>query len=376
MRATLLLLCVWLVAYSPRAFSQTVSIEAEIEAIIAKHQAVGAAVVVVKDGEAIYARSFGVKDIAGQTPLGLTDLYRIASISKSFTATAFMQLVDQGQLTLQDDVSDLIGFRVRNPNFPEERITLAMLLSHTSSISDKNGYFDLSAIRPTEENEWPTSYNDYAPGEGYQYCNLNYNMAGAILERLTGKHFDDYIRENILQPLHINGGYRIDRLNREQFASLYAFENGDFVIQETAYHPRTQELASYVLGESTPVLSPTGGLKISAIDLARYMMVHMNHGEAFGVRLISEESSKKMQIPVLESARYGLGLLLNDQLVPGLTLTGHTGLAYGLYSNMFFEPDEKFGFIVITNGCLPAFEGGTLLFSKDMLTALHRHFIH
>lgn len=358
-----------------RAVAQP-ALDAHIRSVMEKHQAIGAAVVVVKDGQPMYAQAFGHKNLEEQTALGLTDLFRIASISKSFTATAFMQLVEQGRVSLDDDVGDLIGFPVRNPHFPAERITLEMILSHTSSISDKNGYFTLDAIRPdADSDDWKNSYNDYAPGTRYQYCNLNYNMAGAILERLTGKNFDDYIRQHILAPLHLAGGYRVDRLDSSLFATLYAQDDGEFVPQPAAYHPRAAELEAYVLGESTPVFSPTGGMKISAIDLARYLTMHMNYGRFGNSRILQEASAKRMQTPVLASSAYGLGLLHNDSMIPGVTLVGHTGSAYGLYSNMFFDPQEQFGFVVITNGCHAVHENGTLTFSKEMLQVLYDYFI-
>ncbi len=375
MKKVLLAIFLILTVFHVSSYAQNESIDVQIEQVMYKHEAVGAAVVVVKYGQPIYAQSFGYKNMDEGTPLGLTDLFRIASISKSFTVTALMQLVEQGKISLDDDMSDLIGFRVRNPKFPEKKITLEMALSHTSSISDKNGYFQLSAIRPTDGDGWMNSYNDYAPGTQYQYCNLNYNMAGAILERLTGENFNDYIRKHILQPLDLYGGYRIVALNEHLFASIYELRNGTFVEQPEAYAPRSEELAQYVAGDSTPLLSPTGGLKISAFDLAKYMLMHMNYGTSYGVRMLDEASAKKMQTPVLESSKYGLGLLKNDSLIPGVTLTGHTGSAYGLYSNMFFDPEEKFGFIVVTNGCRAVHEGGNLTFSKDMLNLLYQYFI-
>lgn len=368
---TLLFLFLTIVAVA----SQAQSIDVQIQEVMDKHHAVGATVVVVKGGQPIYAQSFGYKNWENKTPLGLNSLFRIASISKSFTVTALMQLVEQGKLSLTDDMGDLMGFPVRNPKFPDKKITLEMALSHTSSISDKNGYFHFSAIEPTDDGMWKNSYNDYAPGEQYQYCNLNFNMAGAILERITGQNFDDYIRENILRPLNLYGGYRVDALNDQLFATIYTRENSTFVPQPAAYSPRTSDLEDYILGRSTPILSPTGGLKISAFDLAQYMLLHMNHGVSNGIRLIEEESSKRMQTPVLASAKYGLGLLQNDTMIPGLMLTGHTGSAHGLFSNMFFEPNEKFGFVVITNGCHAVHENGTLTFSKDMINLLYRTFI-
>ena len=109
--------------------------------VMDEFQAVGISAAVVKDGKIVYNQSFGYKDLATKTPLANDDIMRIASISKSFTATSLLQLVDKGILSLDDDVSDLIGFRIRNPHHPDVPITLKMVLSHTASIKDKEDYF-------------------------------------------------------------------------------------------------------------------------------------------------------------------------------------------------------------------------------------------
>lgn len=89
----------------------------------------------------VYNESFGFKNLETKTPLGNDDIMRIASISKSFTAISLLQLVDKGVISLNDDVSDLIGFTIRNPHHPDIPITLKMVLSHTASIKDKEDYF-------------------------------------------------------------------------------------------------------------------------------------------------------------------------------------------------------------------------------------------
>jgi hypothetical protein len=152
----------------------------------------GLSVAVVKEGKVVHTEALGWKE-EGNEPLETSDLFRIASISKSFTATGLMQLVEKGTLSLDDDVSELIGFRIRNPKFPNTVITLRMLLSHTSSINDDLGYFTLDVIHPDKNRYTKKAYNGYEPGKGYQYCNLNFNLAGAILEKYAGLRLDHYI---------------------------------------------------------------------------------------------------------------------------------------------------------------------------------------
>src|SRR5690606_30606775 len=329
--------CLTLILSKSMLFGQ--DIKNQVQAIADQYKAVGVAYVVVKDGKVIMKDALGKSSIENNTPLDVDrHLFRIASISKSFTSTAIMQLVEKGKISLDDDFGDLVGFPIRNPNFPDKKITLRMVLSHTSSINDVNGYFELDVINPAKNPNWQKSYNSYEPGTDYQYCNLNFNMAGAVLERLTNVRFDTYIRQQILNPLGLQAGHCVDSLDQTRFASLYAYDSKKdaFEVQPLAYHPRREEISNYVMGESTPIFSPTGGLKISAPDLAQYMMMHMNYGKLGKVKILGKKASKTMQKKVSEKEGYGLALLETNKLIEGQHLVGHTGSAYGLYSSMFF----------------------------------------
>lgn len=349
----------------------------EIAAIMARYDAVGVSVAVVKGDDITYNQSFGFRDLAAQEPLENDDVFRIASISKSFVATSIMQLVEAGKLSLDDDVGDLIGFRVRNPNFPDAPITLRMILSHTSSISDKNGYFTLDAFHPDKNSEWASAYNDYAPGTGYEYCNLNFNLAGAILEKHSGERFDRYVRKHILEPLELYAGYDVDELDSSRFAVLYSYDTDSnrFVASPAAYRSPAAALKDYQPGYSTPVFSPTGGMKISAADLAKYMTMHMNYGVFNGARILSEESARTMQTSVPAGKGYGLAITTQDNLISGKIMKGHTGLAYGLNSAMFFQPQEKFGFVVIINGSRTTYTDDFPDIHRDLINCLYRHFV-
>lgn len=338
--------------------SQQEKFEKDLGAYLESVESVGLSCVVVKDNQIVYNHNFGVKDLDTMEPVDDQTMFRIASISKSFTATSIMQLIDKGVLSLKADVSDLVGFPVRNPKFPETVITLEMLLSHTSSINDSEGYFTLDAINPAANPNAANCYNSYEPGCGYEYCNLNFNMAGTILERYSGERFDQYVVKKVLRPLGLYGGYCVDSLDASRFAHLYEMENGVLTRQDEAYEPRSERIANYVMGKDTPVFSPTGGMKISALDLARYMIMHMNYGatplvkdaEGADLRIIPEALSKEMQTPRSSDENYGLALWVTDKYTPGINLVGHTGGAYGLCSAMFFNPEEKYGFVVTSSG--------------------------
>ena len=336
-----------------QAFAQSEKAEAAIQSIMQSSPVVGLSVAVVKNNKVIYNHSFGFKDVEKQLPLTNQSIFRIASISKSFTTTAIMQLVAEKKIRLDQDISELVGFKVRNPAYPSTVITLKMALSHRSSINDSEGYFSLDAIDPAKNPNFAKCFNAYEPDKGYMYCNLNYNLAGSILEKVTGVRFDKYIQQQILQPLGLYGGYNVNALDSQLIAKIYEFnkETQGFTLSTNAYAPRTEEINNYTMGRTTPIFSPTGGMKISANDLAKYMIMHSQLGKYKDGRIISKKLSQQMQEIISEEEGYGMALENTTQLIAGKTMIGHTGSAYGLYSMLFFEPKEKIGFIVISNGC-------------------------
>lgn len=351
--------------------------EAAIEQIMKKNPVMGLSVAVVKDNKFIYTHSFGLKDAETNTPLTNDNIFRIASISKSFSATAIMQLAEAKKVNLDQDVSELVGFKIRNPKFPETVITLRLMLSHLSSINDNQGYFSLDSINPAKSANWHKCYNSYEPGKGYEYCNLNFNMIGTIIEKVSGERFDAYIQKHILEPLQLYGGYYVNGLDKSKFANIYEYQPdaAKFVLSPNAYAPRTGEVAAYEMGYSTPIFSPTGGMKISAKDLATYMMMHANYGKYNGVRIISKKSSKRMQTAVSDLEPYGFALETPATIIDGISMVGHTGSAYGLFSAMFFNPSKKFGIVVISNGCHPGNSKGYNAVIKKTVNALYENLI-
>lgn len=351
--------------------------EAAIQQIMKENPVMGLSVAVVKDKKFIYTHSFGLKDAETNAPLTNENIFRIASISKSFSATAILQLVEAKKVNLDQDVSELIGFKVRNPKFPETVITLRLMLSHLSSINDSQGYFSLDSINPAKSVNWYKCYNSYEPGKRYEYCNFNFNMIGTIIEKVSGERFDAYIQNHILNPLQLYGGYYVNGLDKSKFATIYEYQPdaAKFVASPNAYAPRTAEVAAYQMGYSAPIFSPTGGMKISAKDLATYMMMHANYGKYNGVRIISKKNSKMMQTAVSGIEPYGFALKTPATIIDGKVMVGHTGSSYGLYSAMFFNPQEKFGIVVISNGCHPGETSGYNNVIRKTVNALYDNLI-
>ena len=376
-RSSFLLILQTLFLISTDVKAQPEKAEAGIQSIMQEIPVMGLSVAVVKDNKIIYAQSFGAKSRENNTPLTNDCIFRIASISKSFSATSIMQLAERKKLSIDQDVSELIGFKVRNPKFPETVITLRLMMSHLSSINDSQGYFSLDAINPEKNPNWAKSYSHYEPGKGYAYCNLNFNMIGAIIEKISGERFDQYVIKHVLDPLGLYGGYDVDGLDKSRFASIYEYraDSSKFILSESAYASRAKDISNYAMGYTTPVFSPTGGMKISATDLAQYMLMHNNLGKYKGKRIISKKSAQQMQTALSEEEGYGFAIETTSKMIPGKTMKGHTGVAYGLFSAMFFHPEEKFGIVVISNGCAPGYSEGYNTVIRKTVNCLYESLI-
>ncbi len=334
-------------------------LERELTEVMDRRDVVSMNVAVVKGGKLIYANALGTKDLESGVPSSAGDIYRIASISKSFSGASIMQLVEEGKITLDDDVSDILGFAVRNPKFPDVPITVRMLLSHTSSVVDnsKVAYtrsLDGTIIPGTAEPDTiACCYSSHKPGTHYQYSNRGINLAGAIIEKVSGERFDNYVLNHILRPLGIkDAGFNVDSLKRYRFATLYNVRNGKFIPQDAAYR-RPAAFDNYRLGIDTPAFSPAGGMKISILGLAEWMITLQNGGVGSnGKRILSEESVERMfqkETPDADNdvfgKEYGLTLTTSPLLL-GFPMRGHTGGAYGLRSCLFYSPEQDFGIVV------------------------------
>ena len=324
-----------------------------MHALMQKYEAIGLSVAVVKDWDIVYAHSFGYKNREDSIPLSPNDLFRIASVSKTFVATAIMQLAELGRLSLDDDVNNYLHFKVQNPKYPEIPITVRMLLCHRSSINDSQGYKTFDKINPFVNPQFSKCYCDFAPDSSYVYCNLNYNLLGAIIENVTGKRLDAYIHENIVLPLNLHGSFNVLDLDSSLFVRAYRYGKQDdtLTLSTETYQPFVQQMSNYRLGYSTPFLSAAGGMKITVQELATYMMMHMNKGEYRGRRIISKESEDRMREVQTPESQYALSLKHYKNIVPGKKLIGQTGGAYGIHTAMIFHPEAGYGFVVFCNGC-------------------------
>lgn len=267
----------------------------------AKPHYVGASVVVVKDGKVIAQKGYGVADKDTKEAVDPTStVFRIASVSKSFTAVAAMQLIEQGKINLKDDFLKYVpDLKVENPfNTP---VTIEHLLTHTTGfeIRDPNQedlHLDFDKV---------VSIQDYVranlppvvrkPGSSYMYDNFASMLLGLVVEKASGVPFETYMDQNIFKPLGMNNsGFKLEGELKEQLAA--------------GYDAAGQRVETYAL---TPTIMPQGGMLTTAEDIGKFMVAFLNGGAAGSSRILANNSVDQMEVyrsaihPLLPDTTYG-----------------------------------------------------------------------
>lgn len=330
-----------------------------------------------------YLGGFARRNGSKVAPVRTDTLFRIASISKFVTTIGLMQLVEQGKINLDADASDYLGFRLRNPDFPDVPITTRMLLSHTASIADADDYV-IPADQKVSDFFAPSRQRGSAtyhflpqrrPGTWFSYCNLCYGLIGTMIERASGERFDLYQKKHVLVPLRIDGGYDPALLlHPDQLATLYYHTaNGYEAAKDSNTHFEPEAPAQYQIGTNATIFSPQGGLRISLDGLYRLAQFVFGGGTLDGATVLSKTSLQMMLQPewrydghngegVYPVSSYGLATI---QLTgtpdpsghptrpwPGYRggLVGHLGDAYGLRSGFWLNPHTRDGYLFIADG--------------------------
>lgn len=385
MKKTILSLCILAIGLGINLKAQNLS--NQLDAIAESNDMVGGSVVVFCENGILEDVSVGKSDYFRNIDMTGDSKYRIASISKTITAIAVMQLEEQGLLDLDDDISDILGYEVYNPGHPSGVITTRMLLSHTSSIVDGDPYGpflgatvnnntipNLSEILTPGGAYYDTDiFNSAVPGTYFRYSNLNYVILGTIVEKVANERFDIYCRQHISEPLGIDASFNVNDLTDiDQLATIYRKSNGAWHPQVDNYQgtqPVFNNLNNYVVGTNGGRFGPQGGFRCSSKDLATIFLTLMNDGTYNNVTLLSPETCEKMfanewtyngnngndYYGLFKS--WGLGVHRitsipgNDVALPGSELMlGHAGEAYGLVSDAYFDKERKVGFVFLTNG--------------------------
>ncbi len=302
----------------------------------------GAAVVVVKDGKILFIEGYGFADIEQQIPVDPAQtIMRLASISKLFTATAAMQLVEQGLLDLDADVNQYLA-GVQLPDDPSGPVTLRQLLTHTAGFEDRVigiVTFDPDAYLPLEEHlasNIPERVLE--PGTVHSYSNYSFALVGQLIEDVSGIPFAQYVAEKILQPL----GMARSTFEQPLPPGLAEDLAVGYYVTDGAYEP-----GDYVFDQEPPA----GSLSSTAEDMARFMIAHLQDGHYGDVRILGEDIAQQMHAQQFthHPELPGLGFAFKERFVNGQRLIGHGGDIGTYSSQMILHPKDNLGFFVVSN---------------------------
>ncbi|HKP30739.1 MAG TPA: serine hydrolase domain-containing protein [Gemmatimonadales bacterium] len=349
-------------------------LDAFIEAEMTKDTIPGLAAVVVKSGRIAWSRGYGFADIgAGRKMDPAATIQNIGSISKTFTGTAVMQLVERNQIDLDQDVSRYVGFDVRHPSHPTIPITCRLLLTHRSGIIDGDAYeAGYACGDPTTAlGDWlreyltPTgkqfnatdNFGDWQPGSTWKYSNIGFGLLGHIVEKVSGETFRDYTRKHIFEPLGLtNVGWFWSDIDPATHASTYtpvspkteksiaeARQKG-LIDHGPEHHPSLGEFQAFCRYNFTNYTD--GALRVSANGLARFLIAYVSGGAP----LLRPETVRQMLTPAASlSADSAQGLVWRSNHVTSDLRWGHGGADPGIRTGMAFRPSDGVGVIVFVN---------------------------
>ena len=317
--------------------------------ILRRGWAVGAGLVLCCErGEAVFC--YGMARRRPRLPVTPQTCFRVASVSKLVLAVGFLQAQKRGLLTLDEDISRLLGYRARSPRFPDRPVTPRMLLTHTAALRDEGPYLTLDPENPPalrdllrDEGCWRES----EPGESFHYSNLGAGVAGIVLERAMGMPLDEAMRELVFGPYGIRAAYDPRRI---------------VPVDDLACGYRVYPLRFTRLRYDAPVLAARPPLPFEPerdVFAGAGRMLTDTRGAAALLRLLCapEERKTLAEMVTLQDGKGGIrkaGRTLGASAMPGVfsgfSPYGHQGVAYGMCSELFFDPQQRCGVFLMTNG--------------------------
>jgi len=320
-------------------------------------------VCVIRDSEILFSKGYGYSDPEIDKEANKETIYLVMSISKPIAATALMQLYEKGYFKLDDDVNDWLPFSLRNPNYPDEPITIRMLLSHQSSLApDEEGVMleylsktqfigdpDLSTypypwlkdyLTPDGSYYTPHVWMDETPGTNFHYANVGYGLIGYLVELISGEDFNEYCKDNIFEPLQMyNTSFLYEDLNNSNISIPYKTVKKKFI-------PPLKRLPLYSF-----LFTPCCNLKTSVTDLSHFVMAHMNGGTWDNVTILNQTTVDLMHTNQYEKnngEKYGLGFMIFKDKY-GKKLYGHDGGGPGVHTRMVICPSDNTSFIYFSS---------------------------
>lgn len=331
----------------PDGPSDPVEVEAFLDsampANLARNNVPGSTVAVVKDGGLVLAKGYGYSDIGNKTPV-VADrtLFRIGSITKLFTWTAVMQLVDEGKIDLDADVNTYLkDFRIPD-TYPGRPITMRHLMTHTAGFEDSEHHMtvpDLQHIVPfrkycadnTPARVWP-------PGTVSSYSNYGTTLAGVIIEDVTGMPYEEYLQSRIISPLGM------DQTSIREDLPPYLKTN----LSQGYLYSGTRNMA---VPDDIYVIAPAGTISSTAPDMARFLAAHMQDGTYRNTTILPADAAQLMHARAFANDPRVSGMCLGfyEMHINNRRLIVHGGDTHTFHSLLAIIPEEQAGFFVSYN---------------------------
>ncbi len=369
------------------------NVESELATIFESYQLMGMSVW-VNTPDTSEQFHFGLRDFDRDLPINTATKYRIASVSKSVSALGLIKLYSDGLFDLDDDISEYLDYTVRNPQYPDIPITFRMVLSHTSSLQDGDGYNpflqgtfnqlpvpNISEVLVPDGDYYTTNmWRTETPGTFFAYSNINFGLIGTLIEKISNERFDIYMKNEILNPLGIDGSFNVrDITDINDIAVLYR-NNGGWQPQVDNYAgvvPEPPNIGNYIPGTNGIYFGPQGSLRISAEDTG----VFLNYVASDGIDsslIINQTILQEMKAIAWDYNgnngdnyfglfnRWGLGLhhantTTGDQICnlgEYDSFIGHPGEAFGLVSDAYFNTQQNISFSLLINGIWNGYDLG------------------
>lgn len=303
----------------------------------------GAAVVITKDEEVIFSKGYGYADLENEIPVNPEKtIFRVGSLTKSLTATAAMQLVEEQRFELDKDINQYLkSYKISN--FDNKPITLHHLLTHTAGLDEAIYKRDsLSKENVLSSTEYLKYYvTKQRPicesGELFQYSNVGSGLIGNLIEEQMGQTLNEYMNRNIFNSLEMSSASLQLPLGNKDLAKSYIYHNNNY--KKIPY--------SYIS------LPGGGGMSSTATDFAKYMIMHMNSGKYQRKQILHPDLVRQMHQKNFASHpnMYGIGYGFFRSELNGLPILWANGGIDGFVSKMVLIPSERIGiFVVINNG--------------------------
>ena len=356
------------------------SLDQFIEQKMRQSGLVGIGASLIVDKEIVWAKGYGYADEANKIAFTPNTIMNIASISKTFTGVCLMKAVEDGELALDEDINAYLPFKVVNPNFPDEKITLRQLATYTSSLADRNPFYGDStyivggqvpeSLGSFVKNYYVPTGTHYAsdnflkarPGTFREYSNLATGLAGYIVELRTGRSLSEYARDLIFRPLNMSStGWSLAEIDINKHTKLY---------KKQGNNSETIELYE-------GITYPDGGVRTTVTDLSRFFSCLLNEGEYKGSRILKKETVAEMirfqhdernRPDNVNINKLNSGIFWATTL--GATRIGHNGSDPGVRTFMLADLTKEVGVILFFNTSLTEQEEGRFF---DIYEELHKY---